>query len=114
MQPAFGACPPLTPCGAPVPLEACQEYRLMRTSLRGWAVRCLALAMAIFASTVTPVQAQTPYVPYFGKNAIKYDHFKWSTYTTEHFEIYYYPEIEPFLEKMAGYAESAYQHISSE
>jgi hypothetical protein len=87
----------------------------MRTSLRGWAVRSLALAVALSATTaVTPVQAQTPYIPYFGKNAIRYDHFKWSTYTTEHFEIYYYPDIEPHLEKMAGYAESAYQHVSSE
>ena len=38
----------------------------------------------------------------------------WQIYTTDHFEIYYYPEIEPHLEKIAGYAESAYQHVSSE
>jgi hypothetical protein len=58
--------------------------------------------------------AQTGYVPYFGKNQIRYDHFDWHTYQTEHFEIYYYPEIEPHLERIAGYAESAYQHVSSE
>ncbi len=58
--------------------------------------------------------AQTPYVPYFGKNQIRYDHFKWLIYETDHFSIYYYPEIEPHLERMAGYAESAYQHISAE
>ena len=33
--------------------------------------------------------AQTPYIPYFGKNQIRYDNFKWQIYTTEHFEIYY-------------------------
>ena len=58
--------------------------------------------------------AQTAYVPYFGKNQIRYDNFDWHTYQTEHFEIYYYPEIEPHLERIAGYAESAYQHVSSE
>ena len=58
--------------------------------------------------------AQTQYIPYFGKNQIRYDTFKWQIYTTDHFEIYYYPEIEPQLEKIASYAESAYQHVSSE
>jgi len=58
--------------------------------------------------------AQTGYVPYFGKNQIRYDKFDWHTYQTEHFEIYYYPEIEPHLERITGYAESAYQHVSSE
>ena len=58
--------------------------------------------------------AQTPYIPYFGKNQIRYDNFRWQIYETDHFEIYYYPEIEQHLERVAGYAESAYQHISSE
>jgi hypothetical protein len=58
--------------------------------------------------------AQTQYIPYFGKNQIRYDNFKWQIYTTDHFEIYYYPEIEPKLEQIASYAESAYQHVSSE
>ena len=59
-------------------------------------------------------RAQTPYVPYFGKNRIRYDHFKWHIYTTDHFEIYYYPEIEQHLERVASYAESAYQQVSSD
>ena len=45
---------------------------------------------------------------------MRYDHFEWWTYETDHFVIYYYPDIEPHLERMAGYAESAYQHVSSE
>ena len=56
-----------------------------------------------------PVAAQTPYIPYFGKNQVRYDNFQWMTYETEHFVIYFYPEIRPHLERMAGYAESAYQ-----
>ena len=58
--------------------------------------------------------AQTPFVPYFGKNRIHYDNFEWHIYTTDHFEIYYYPELEQHLTRIAGYAESAYQQISAD
>ena len=74
-------------------------------------------AVAFIAALVLApglASAQTPYIPYFGKNQIRYDNFKWKIYTTEHFEIYYYPEIEQHLERVAGYAESAYQHVSAE
>lgn len=58
--------------------------------------------------------AQTSYVPYFGKNRIRYDDFKWKIYTTDHYEIYYYPELETHLERVASYAESAYQQVSAD
>jgi Tol biopolymer transport system component len=58
--------------------------------------------------------AQTPFVPYFGKNNIRYDNFQWSIYTTDRYEFYYYPEVEQHLERVVSYAESAYQHVSSE
>src|SRR5712692_1316110 len=58
--------------------------------------------------------AQTPFVPYFGKNLIHYDHFDWQTYKTDHFEIYFYPELKQHLERVAGYAESAYQQVSAD
>jgi hypothetical protein len=80
-------------------------------------LRRVAIAAAFasaFALAVEPAAAQTPYIPYFGKNQIRYDKFTWYTYETDHFVMYYYPEIEPHLERMAGYAESAYQHVSSE
>jgi hypothetical protein len=70
---------------------------------------CAGLVISM-ATSGAAAAAQTPFVPYFGKNQIRYDTFKWQIYTTEHFEIYYYPEIEPHLERIAGYAESAYQH----
>jgi hypothetical protein len=73
----------------------------------------LMLALA-GAPSLALAQGTTGYIPYFGKNQIRYDNFEWHTYQTEHFEIYYYPEIEPHLERIAGYAESAYQHVSSE
>jgi hypothetical protein len=73
----------------------------------------LIATLAVLAG-VREAAAQTEFVPYFGKNQIRYDNFEWQIYTTDHFEIYYYPEIEPHLERVAGYAESAYQHVSSE
>jgi hypothetical protein len=79
----------------------------------GLPILAAAVAAALTLSAV-PASAQTPYVPYFGKNQVRYDKFDWHIYPTEHFNIYYYPEIEPHLERMASYAESAYQHISSE
>ena len=74
----------------------------------------LAVAMVTVFTLATSLAAQTPFIPYFGKNSPRYDRFEWWTYETDHFLIYYYPDIEPHLERMAGYAESAYQHVSSE
>ena len=75
------------------------------------------LVAALFALAFTHASlatAQTSMVPYFGKNRIHYDTFQWYIYTTDHFEIYYYPAIEQHLERVAGYAESAYQQISAD
>ena len=88
----------------------------MSSRTRGGVQVQIAAAVFVAAFTLTPylASAQTPYIPYFGKNQIRYDNFQWQIYTTDHFEIYYYPEIEPHLERVAAYAESAYQHISAE
>jgi hypothetical protein len=58
--------------------------------------------------------AQSQFAPYYGKNQIHYDNFEWHIYKTDHFEIYYYPENERHLERVASYAESAYQQVSSD
>jgi hypothetical protein len=71
------------------------------------------LAALVLGSAATAA-AQTPFIPYFGKNNIHYDNFTWHIYTTDHFEIYYYTDLERHLERIAGYAESAYQFVSSE
>src|SRR6186713_1550533 len=73
-----------------------------------------AMALVFITGSVASAFAQTGYVPYYGKNRIRYDTFKWTIYTTDHFEIYYYPEIEQHLERVTSYAESAYQHVSSD
>src|SRR5688500_13546648 len=83
------------------------------TRLAGCSLLSLAAAFLILATAVNAT-AQTPYVPYYGKNKISYDNFEWHIYTTDHFEIYYYPEIKQHLERIAAYAESAYQQVSSD
>ena len=85
-----------------------------RTADRG-PLAALALSMVmVVTGAVSQASAQTPFVPYFGKNNIHYDKFDWHIYTTDHFEIYYYPDIEKHLERVAGYAEGAYQQVSAD
>ena len=74
----------------------------------------IALFTFVFLAGTLAASAQTPFMPYYNKNRIKYDHFNWHTYSTDHFEIYYYPEIEKQLERVASYAESAYQQVSAD
>ncbi len=59
-------------------------------------------------------QSAAQFIPYFGKNKIRYDSFAWRIYKSPHFEIFYYPEFEPKLGRVASYAESAYQKISQD
>jgi hypothetical protein len=75
-------------------------------SLTGLALGMAAVSL-LLVGHARPSAAQTGFIPYFGKNNIHYDTFKWQVYQTDHFEIYYYPELEKLLERIAGYAESA-------
>jgi Tol biopolymer transport system component len=85
-----------------------RDGRGRRTPILLAVVVGLALAMA------GPANAQTQFIPYFGKNLIHYDTFDWHIYQTDHFEIFYYPAIESHLERIAGYVESAYQQVSAD
>ncbi len=72
------------------------------------------LTIVLGAGLPGQANAQNQFAPYYGKNMIHYDKFDWHIYKTDHFEIYYYPENEQHLQRVASYAESAYQHISSD
>jgi len=48
----------------------------------------------------------------FGQNKIVYQRFDWKVYRSIHFEIFYYPEEEEFLDQMISFAESGYDHVS--
>ena len=70
----------------------------------------LLLAAALLAS---PGPAAAQYVPYYGKNKVKYDNFAWRVYKSPHFEVFYYPEFEQHLERLVSYLESGYLKIST-
>ncbi len=48
----------------------------------------------------------------FGQNKIVYDEFKWSVYHSTHFDIYFYEEERPSLQRVVDAAESAYLDLS--
>ncbi|MFN7915076.1 MAG: hypothetical protein U0Q55_07030 [Vicinamibacterales bacterium] len=85
-----------------------------RMPARGPLVALALSVVVLLTGAVSTVSAQTPFVPYFGKNNIHYDNFDWHIYTTDHFEIYYYTDLEKHLERVAGYAEGAYQQVSAD
>jgi hypothetical protein len=88
----------------------------MGTLTKGGVTRlwvALAVAVVVLAGAGVAV-AQTPFIPYYGKNIVRYKDFHWKVYTTDHFDIYYYTDIEKHLERIASYAESAYQQVSSD
>jgi hypothetical protein len=70
----------------------------------------LLLAVAAFAQ---PGPAAAQFVPYFGKNKVKYDNFAWRVYKSPHFEVFYYPEFEQHLARLVSYLESGYLKIST-
>jgi hypothetical protein len=85
------------------------------TQILGEIQRLVSIALIVSFVVLTSVTlgAQNDnFFPYWGKNRVKYDKFDWHIYQTDHFEIYYYPDVEEHLERIAGYAESAYQEIS--
>ncbi len=70
--------------------------------------------LAALLCLAAPAAAQlNPYSPYVGgKNKVRWDTFEWKVYTTPHFRISYYDRVGPSLEKIASYAESAYDDIA--
>ena len=48
----------------------------------------------------------------FGQNKIVYDRFRWNIYHATHFDVYFYDEEKPALQKVVDVAESAYDDLS--
>lgn len=61
---------------------------------------------AVVAAAAAPAGAQ------FGQNKIAYDQFDWQIYRSTHFQIYFYSKEKGSLEKVASFAESAYDELS--
>ena len=50
---------------------------------------------------------------YFGRNKVHYTDFDWQVLRTEHFDIYYYPEMKNLAEQGAFFAEESYRLLES-
>jgi len=48
---------------------------------------------------------------HFGRNKVQYEDFDWQVMKTEHFDIYYYPEMLELAEHGAHFAEEAYRDL---
>lgn len=67
------------------------------------------LLLACLLATAAPALAQYGY--HFGRNKIQYEAFDWHVLKTEHFDIFYYPEMQALAEQGAFFAEEAYDDL---
>ncbi|MCY4172376.1 MAG: DPP IV N-terminal domain-containing protein [Bacteroidetes bacterium] len=65
----------------------------------------------IWGLVVLPVSAQ--YNTYFGRNKIQYEDFDWNVLETEHFDVFFYPEMQTLAEHGAAFAEEAYAELQN-
>ena len=71
--------------------------------------RVTALLVAVCVLwAASPSEAQ-----YFGRNKVQYERFDFKVLTTEHFDIYYYPEEEAAVKLAARMAERWYARLSN-
>ncbi len=70
------------------------------------AAGALVAALAVLAAPAARAQ-----FGWFGQNKVRYLDFEWKVYHAPHFDVYYYPEEERFLEPIVSYAESAYLQL---
>ena len=71
----------------------------------------LLVGLCIGGALVLPAYAQ--YGFHFGRNKIQYHNFDWHVLKTEHFDIYFYPEMQTLAEHGAAFAEEAYQELEN-
>ncbi len=70
-----------------------------------------ALSFVLLISSVFSTTGFSQY--YFGRNKIQYDNFEWRILKTEHFDVYFYPEMRELAEIGAAFAEEAYSRLES-
>lgn len=71
------------------------------------------LIVSIFIIFLTLTSSLSAQWFYFGRNKVQYTDFKWQILKTEHFDIYYYPEMEDLAERGAFYAEESFTYLES-
>ncbi|HET6566712.1 MAG TPA: BamA/TamA family outer membrane protein [Rhodothermales bacterium] len=71
------------------------------------------LFLSLLVAPVVPLPASAQYGYNFGRNKIHYEDFDWQILKTEHFDIYYYPEMQDLAEHGAFFAEEAYEDLQN-
>ncbi|MEX0600365.1 MAG: hypothetical protein WD205_06970 [Rhodothermales bacterium] len=69
------------------------------------------LLIVLSCAVVWPAVGQ--YTFHFGRNKIQYDDFDWHVLKTEHFDVYYYSEMQELAEHGAAFAEEAYEELQN-
>ncbi len=69
---------------------------------------CVVLLLSFVCLDFIPAHAQ---FFYFGRNKVQYTDFEWHVLRTEHFDIYYYPEMQDLAERGAYFAEEACKRL---
>jgi len=83
-----------------------EEYKMFSHNFSRFLV-ILTLFLIGMASTTSVVHAQ-----YFGQNKVQYDTFDFKILKTQHFDVYYYPEMEQAAKQAARMAERWYARFS--
>jgi WD40 repeat protein len=71
-------------------------------------MKYLALGFAVLIAATDAAEAQ---FYYFGRNKVQYTEFRWQVLKTDHFDIYFYPEMRELAERGAAFAEQAYKDL---
>ncbi|MEM1041976.1 MAG: BamA/TamA family outer membrane protein [Bacteroidota bacterium] len=73
----------------------------------------LASALLVVGLLLPALPAAAQYHFYFGRNKVQYDAFDWHVLQTDHFDIYYYPEMQALAEHGAHFAEESYEELEN-
>jgi len=68
----------------------------------------MARLLKYFILALLPLSVASAQFFYFGRNKVQYTDFDWHVLKTEHFDIYYYPEMKDLAERGAYFAEESY------
>ncbi|MBI5471490.1 MAG: PD40 domain-containing protein [Ignavibacteriae bacterium] len=71
------------------------------------------LSVVVLLVSFAALEAPTAHAQffYFGRNKVQYTAFEWHVLRTEHFDIYYYPEMQALAERGAFFAEEACKRL---
>ena len=83
-----------------------RKLKLLRVIVSRFS-KVIVIAFIFTILTVTKGEAQY----YFGRNKVQYNSFKWYILKTEHFDIYFYPEMRELADIGAAWAEETYSFL---